>query len=117
MSVDHSRDVTLSDMFAQHSVRKTHFCYATSLQGFGYGDVVHQFEKRCKFFKCTKAYLILGLFLFLLHYYLIKSMLFILLVLCSDLTCMAYINSKLHNYEKTLDKLLGVSVNIMDIEC
>ena len=27
---------------------ETHFCYATSLQGFGYGDVVHQFEKRCK---------------------------------------------------------------------
>ncbi|MDE5109753.1 MAG: hypothetical protein O4753_00240 [Trichodesmium sp. St7_bin2_1] len=22
--------------------------HATSLQGFGYGDVVHQFEKRCK---------------------------------------------------------------------
>ena len=47
MSVDHSRDVTLGDMSAQHSVRKTHFCYATSLQGFGDGDVVHQFEKRC----------------------------------------------------------------------
>ncbi|MDE5088686.1 MAG: hypothetical protein O4805_16740 [Trichodesmium sp. St16_bin2-tuft] len=26
---------------------KTHFCYTTSLQGFGYGDVVYQFEKRC----------------------------------------------------------------------
>ena len=26
---------------------ETHFCYTTSLQGFGYGDVVHQFEKRC----------------------------------------------------------------------
>ena len=25
--------------------------HATSLQGFDYGDVVHQFEKRCK---CTK---------------------------------------------------------------
>ena len=41
MSVDHSREVTRM----QH---ETDFCYATSLQGFGYGDVVHQSEKRCK---------------------------------------------------------------------
>jgi len=27
---------------------ETHFCYGTSLQGFGYGDVVHPFEKPCK---------------------------------------------------------------------
>jgi hypothetical protein len=26
---------------------ETHFCYAKSIQGFGYGDVVHQFEKLC----------------------------------------------------------------------
>ena len=41
MSVDHSREVTRM----QH---ETDFCYATSLQGFGYGDVVHEFEKRCQ---------------------------------------------------------------------
>jgi hypothetical protein len=27
---------------------ETDFCYATSLQGFGYGDVVHEFEKHCQ---------------------------------------------------------------------
>ena len=27
---------------------ETHFCYTRSLQGFDYGNVVHQFEKRCK---------------------------------------------------------------------
>ena len=29
--------------------------YATSLQGFGYGDVVHQFEKRCNFGHTVKS--------------------------------------------------------------
>ncbi|MDE5113532.1 MAG: hypothetical protein O4803_04420, partial [Trichodesmium sp. St15_bin1_1] len=41
MSVDHGRDVTRM----QH---ETYFCYATSLQGFGYDDVVYLLEKRCK---------------------------------------------------------------------
>ena len=41
MSVDHGRDVTRM----QH---ETYFCYGTSLQGFGYGDVVHEFEKHCQ---------------------------------------------------------------------
>ncbi|MDE5075631.1 MAG: hypothetical protein O4749_06075 [Trichodesmium sp. St5_bin2_1] len=27
---------------------ETYFCYGTSLQGFGYGDVVHEFEKHCQ---------------------------------------------------------------------
>ena len=38
MSVDQSRDVACN-------VPTVH---ATSLQGFGYGYVVHQFKKRCK---------------------------------------------------------------------
>ncbi|MCL2937192.1 MAG: hypothetical protein MGU50_11785 [Trichodesmium sp. MAG_R02] len=41
MSVDHSSD-------ARRMRHETHFCYATSLQSFSYGDVVNQFEKRCK---------------------------------------------------------------------
>ncbi|MDE5112077.1 MAG: hypothetical protein O4753_12730 [Trichodesmium sp. St7_bin2_1] len=30
--------------------------HATSLQGFGYGDVVHQFKKRCKTNFSVKTY-------------------------------------------------------------
>ncbi|MCL2938592.1 MAG: hypothetical protein MGU50_19615 [Trichodesmium sp. MAG_R02] len=40
MSIDHSRDVTR----IRHEMN---FCYTRFLQGFGYGDVVHQFEKLC----------------------------------------------------------------------
>ena len=48
MSVDHSRDVLLTQSSANATGHGTHFCYATSLQGFCYGYVVYQFEKRCK---------------------------------------------------------------------
>ncbi|MCL2937271.1 MAG: hypothetical protein MGU50_12205 [Trichodesmium sp. MAG_R02] len=62
MSADRSRKVSLRDMkpifviqrsynalFTTFSCRSTTVgrLHATSLQGFGYGDVVHQFEKRC----------------------------------------------------------------------
>jgi hypothetical protein len=37
------------DNLQQFSCRQTTAgtLHATSLQGFGYGDIVHQFEKRC----------------------------------------------------------------------
>ena len=41
MSVDHRAGRTRM----RHEM---HFCYAMSLQVFGYVEVVHQFEKRCK---------------------------------------------------------------------